>query len=311
MVEQYLYKNRGTTVKENQDIKGFKRFLQVEKGLSENSIYSYAYDLKKFSDFLADENKSIMHATQEDIVRFLAYEKTKKQNSSRTLARSLAAIRQFYSYVSVTSGVHVENPSIKIDTPQIQKSLPDYLLQEEVDRLFGSISEEDTFELRDKAIFELLYSCGLRISEAIELKFHEIDFDTKTIRVTGKGLKERIVPIGDEAVRLLKLYIEKSRSSIIGERKSEFLFISKKGSLLNRKSVWRLIKGYCARTDINKNITPHTLRHSFATHLLENGADLRSVQELLGHMDISTTQVYTHLARKQLQKIHTKFHPKG
>jgi integrase/recombinase XerD len=298
-------------VKDNQEIKRFKRFLQVEKGLSENSVYSYAYDLKKFSDFLEGQEKSIMSATQDDILRFLAFEKNKKNNSSRTLARSLAAIRQFYSFVSVTLGTTADNPSVKIETPQIQKSLPDFLSQDEIEGLFASISEEDPYELRDKAIFELLYSCGLRISEAIELKFHEIDFDSKQIRVIGKGLKERIVPIGSEAIRLLKLYSEKSRPEIIGERKSEFLFISKKGSLLNRKSVWRLIKGYCSRTDIQKNITPHTLRHSFATHLLENGADLRSVQELLGHMDISTTQVYTHLARKQLQTIHKKFHPKG
>ncbi|MGL4369239.1 MAG: site-specific tyrosine recombinase XerD, partial [Spirochaetota bacterium] len=289
--------SRGSVLKEIQEIKRFKRFLQVEKGLSENSIYSYTYDLKKFSDFLEDQNKSILGATQDDIQRFLLNEKTKKHNSSRTLARSLAAIRQFYSFVSITTG-QLDNPSVKIETPQIKKSLPDYLTVEEMGRLFASISEDDPYELRDKAIFELLYSCGLRISEAIDLKFHEIDSENKTIRVIGKGNKERLVPMGDEAVRLLKLYQENSRPAIMGSRSSEFLFISKKGSLLNRKSVWRLIKGYCSRTDITKNITPHTLRHSFATHLLENGADLRSVQELLGHMDISTTQIYTHLAKK-------------
>jgi integrase/recombinase XerD len=297
-------------LKETQEIKRFKRFLQVEKGLSENSVFSYAYDLKKFSAFLEDQNKSIMSATQDDIQHFLVFEKTKKNNSARTLARSLAAIRQFYSYMTMTTGV-VENPSVKIETPQIQKSLPDFLTIPELERLFSSISEDDIYELRDKSIFELLYSCGLRISEAIDLKFHDIDFENKLIRVMGKGAKERIVPMGDEAVRLLKRYIERSRPVILGNRSSEFLFISKKGSLLNRKSVWRLIKGYCSRTDIQKNITPHTLRHSFATHLIENGADLRSVQELLGHMDISTTQIYTHLARKEMQKIHTKFHPKG
>ena len=297
-------------MKETQEIKRFKRFLQVEKGLSENSVYSYAYDLKKFSAFLEDQNKTMLSATQDDIQHFLAFEKTKKNNSARTLARSLAAIRQFYSYMTVTTGT-VENPSVKVETPQIQKTLPDFLTTAEIERLFGSISEEDAYELRDKAIFELLYSCGLRISEAIDLRFHDVDFETKMIRVTGKGSKERLVPMGDEAARLLRLYVDRSRLVILGSRSSEFLFISKKGSLLNRKSVWRLIKGYCTRTDIQKNITPHTLRHSFATHLIENGADLRSVQELLGHMDISTTQIYTHLARKEMQKIHKKFHPKG
>jgi integrase/recombinase XerD len=297
-------------LKEIQEIKRFKRFLQVEKGLSENSVYSYTYDLKKFSDFLEDQNKTILAATQDDIQHFLLFEKTKKHNSSRTLARSLAAIRQFYSFVSMTMGP-IENPSVKVETPQIKKSLPDCLTTDEIDSLFNSISETETFELRDKAIFELLYSCGLRISEAIDLKFHDIDFDNKIIRVMGKGSKERLVPMGDESLRLVVLYREKSRPAILGTRASEFLFISKKGSLLNRKSVWRLIKGYVARTEIKKNITPHTLRHSFATHLLENGADLRSVQELLGHMDISTTQIYTHIAKKQLSAYHKQFHPKG
>lgn len=297
-------------MKEIKEFKNFQRFLQTEKGLSPNSIYSYSYDLKKFSEFLAGQNKTIYSATQDDVQRFLAFEKTKKHNSSRTLARSLAAIRQFYNYMSIS--MHdLENPAVKIETPQIQKSLPDFLTLEEIEKLFSSISENDAYQLRDKTIFELLYSCGLRISEAIELKFFDIDFDNKLIRVLGKGDKERLVPIGAEALRLLKLYLENSRSEILSTRASEYLFISKKGSMLNRKSVWRLLKGYVDQTEINKNITPHTLRHSFATHLIERGADLRSVQELLGHMDISTTQVYTHLARKKLKEFHKQFHPKG
>ena len=149
----------------------------------------------------------------------------------------------------------------------------------------------DIYELRDKTIFELLYSCGMRISEAIEILHDNVDFDNSLIRIVGKGNKERLAPIGDEAKRLLRKYLAESRPEICGKRESEYLFISKKGSRLNRKSVWRLLKNYVARTRIKKNITPHTLRHSFATHLIENGADLRSVQELLGHMDISTTQV--------------------
>ena len=297
-------------MKEIQAIKRFKRFLQIEKGLSPNSIYSYTYDLKKFSDFLSKENKDILTATQDDIVQFLKFEKNKKHNSSRTLARSLAAIRQFYKFISVTVG-EIENPTMKIDTPVVKKTLPDFLTITEVNDLFKSISESETFELRDKSIFELLYSCGLRISEAVELKLSDIDFENRIITVTGKGEKERIVPVGDEAVRLLKLYIGSSRPVIIGGRQSEFVFISKKASKLNRKSVWRLLKGYVDRTNVQKNITPHTLRHSFATHLIENGADLRSVQELLGHVDISTTQIYTHLAQKKLKEIHKRFHPKG
>ena len=290
-------------------IKRFKRFLQTEKGLSPNSIYSYIYDLKKFSDFLANKNKTILNASQDDVEQFLFFEKNKKRNSARTLARSLAAIRQFYNYMS--SIENITNPTVKIETPHFQKVLPDFLSIEEIDRLFSSIREDDIYQLRDKSIFELLYSAGLRISEAVELKAVDVDLKNKFIKVMGKGNKERIVPIGDEAIRLIEKYIRDSRPIILGNRMSEYLFISKKGGMLNRKSVWRLLKGYAKMVNIRKNITPHTLRHSFATHLLERGADLRAVQELLGHVDISTTQIYTHLARKQLQEIHKRFHPKG
>ena len=297
-------------MKEAQAISRFKKFLQVEKGLSPNSIYSYTYDLKKFSDYMATNNKTIMAATREDVQQFLKFEKVKKKNSSRTLARSLAAIRQFYNFLS-DNVENLDNPTTKIESPHVEKTLPDYLTIKEVDNLFNSISEDDPYELRDKAIFELLYSSGLRISEAIELETTDVDFENNVLKVIGKGDKERIVPMNDEAKRLMVKYLDLSRQDILGIRESEFLFISKKGSNLNRKSVWRLLKNYVTRTSILKNITPHTLRHSFATHLIENGADLRSVQELLGHMDISTTQVYTHLAKEKLQKIHKQYHPKG
>jgi len=297
-------------VEEAQTITRFKRFLQIEKGLSPNSVYSYTYDLKKFNEYLSSNDKNILAATQEDIQEFLKFEKIKKNNSSRTLARSLAAIRQFYNFLADTE-ITLENPASLIESPRIERNFPDFLTIKEIERLFDSISEDDNYQLRDKAIFELLYSSGLRISEAVELECGNIDFENSFILVVGKGDKERIVPINDEVKRLIQKYLKKSRNMILGGRESDYLFISKKGSKLNRKSVWRLLKNYVAQTQINKNITPHTLRHSFATHLLENGADLRSVQELLGHMDISTTQIYTHLVKEELQKIHSKYHPKG
>ena len=291
-------------------IQKFKRFLQIEKGLSPNSVYAYTYDLKKFNEFLLSRNREMLSATQDDIRSFLKFEKTKKHNSSRTLARSLAAIRQFYNFISDANG-NAENPTNKIETPQIKKSLPDFLSIKEIGKLNSTISENDLYELRDKAIFELLYSCGLRISEAVELVFSDVDMKNRFIKVKGKGSRERLVPMSDESIRIVKKYLKDSRPFIIRNRTSEYLFISKKGSMLNRKSVWRLLKGYVVRANIEKNITPHTLRHSFATHLIENGADLKSVQELLGHMDISTTQVYTHMARKKLKEIHKRFHPNG
>jgi integrase/recombinase XerD len=241
----------------------------------------------------------------------LKYEKNNKKNSSRTLARSLAAIRQFYNFISDNVDMNIQNPTEKIETPHVEKTLPDYLTVNELDKLFSSISEEDCYELRDKTIFELLYSSGLRISEAVDLTIGDVDLANNFISVVGKGNKQRMVPMGKEAVRLINKYTQDSRPVIISNRESDYLFISKKGSQLNRKSVWRLLKNYVTRTEIQKNITPHTLRHSFATHLIENGADLRSVQELLGHMDISTTQVYTHMAKKHLQKLHKSYHPKG
>ena len=296
-------------MRELQAIKRFKRFLQIEKGLSLNSVHSYTYDLKKFTSFLTSKKKDVFAATQNDVQQFLKFEKNKKNNTSSTQARSLAAIRQFYNYIS--NFEKVNNPTLKIESPHIQRALPDFLTVKEVNDIFKSISEDDFFELRDKAIFELLYSSGLRISEAVELQSGDLDFENNQLRVIGKGDKERLVPMGEEAARLLKKYKEKSRSKILGKRESEYFFVSKKGSNLNRKSVWRLLKTYMARVNSKKNITPHTLRHSFATHLLENGADLRSVQELLGHIDISTTQVYTHLAKKKLQEIHKRYHPKA
>ena len=200
-------------MKEVAAIKRFKKFLQVEKGLSQNSIYSYTYDLKKFSDFLSSKNRDIMEANQDDIQQFLKYEKTSKNNSSRTLARSLAAIRQFYNFLSDNLEDGIINPTEKIETPQVEKSLPDFLTVNELDRLFNSISEEESYELRDKTIFELLYSSGLRISEAIDLKTSDVDFENSFITVVGKGDRERLVPVGKEALRLLTKYI---KNSIVG-----------------------------------------------------------------------------------------------
>lgn len=291
-------------------IQNFKEYLEVEKGLSENSIYSYSYDLKKFNHYLEKFEKGFLDVDHEDIQNFIK-EQRSRNISARTLARSVAAIRQFYKYLMEEKRLKT-NPTEKLETPEVSKTLPDYLTVDEIEELFSSIDEEDTFELRDKAIFELLYSSGLRISEACSLKIQDIDLENMFVVVTkGKGGRERLVPLGQEAFRILSKYLKNSREAILRTRYSDFLFISKKGSSLNRKSVWRLLKKYLARTKIKKSVTPHTLRHSFATHLLENEADLRSVQELLGHIDISTTQVYTHLANKTLQEIHRKYHPRG
>lgn len=290
-------------------MKDFQDYLLVEKGLSENSIFSYTYDLKKFNTYAQGRKKDLLKIETDDITNFLKDQKRKKI-SSRSLARSVAALRQFYRYLKEEKKI-ARNPVDKVQAPEVQRTLPDYLTIAEINELFAAIHEADPYEMRDKAIFELLYSSGLRISEACALTMSDVDMEGMFITVRGKGGRERLVPFGDQSKQILKKYLERARKDILRERESTFLFISKKGDSLNRKSVWRLLKKYIERTNIRKVVTPHTFRHSFATHMIENNADLRSVQELLGHIDISTTQVYTHLANRTLKEVHKKFHPRG
>jgi len=290
-------------------LQNFQEYLSVEKGLSENSIFSYRYDLNKFKSYLEKQQIDFLEVQTKDIMKFLMEEKNRKI-SSKTLAREVVAIRQFYKYLRDEKQVDY-NPTDKIGTPEVMRAIPDHLTIQEVDELFLAIDEDNIYELRDKCIFELLYSAGLRISEACNLRMTDIDMDSGMITVEGKGGRERLVPFGEKSLKILRLYLEKSRPEILKARSCEYLFVSKKGSYINRKSVWRLLNIYIKRTGINKKVTPHTLRHSFATHLLENHANLREVQELLGHIDISTTQIYTHMANKTLKEVHKKHHPRG
>ena len=294
---------------QNNLLQNFQEYLTVEKGLSENSVYSYKYDLNKFKTFLEKEHVDFLEVKANHIMKFLTEEKDRKV-SSKTLAREVVALRQFYKFLKDENQL-TENPTEKIETPEVSRTLPDYLTQDEIEELFSKINEENSYELRDKCIFELLYSSGLRISEACNLTLADLDIDNMTLTVEGKGGRQRLVPFGEKSLEIMKKYLEKSRPDILKARSCEYLFVSKKGSFINRKSVWRLLNYYIKRTNITKRVTPHTLRHSFATHLLENHADLKSVQELLGHIDISTTQIYTHLANKTLKEVHKTFHPRG
>jgi integrase/recombinase XerD len=287
----------------------FREYLSVEKGLSENSIDSYRYDLNKFTTYLDKLQIDILEVQSKDITKFLMEEKNRKI-SSKTLAREVVAIRQFYKYLKDEKRLGY-NPTDKIGTPEVMRAIPDHLTVEEIDELFNCIQVDNIYELRDKCIFELLYSSGLRISEACNLRLSDVDLEAMTLAVEGKGGRERLVPFGEKALHMLGEYLAKSRPEILKVRQCEYLFVSKKGSYINRKSVWRLLNTYIKRTNIKKKVTPHTLRHSFATHLIENHADLRAVQELLGHIDISTTQIYTHMANKTLQEVHKNHHPRG
>ncbi|WP_442915896.1 site-specific tyrosine recombinase XerD [Leptospira sp. GIMC2001] len=290
-------------------LQNFTEYLTVEKGLSDNSVHSYGYDLNKFAVFLEKEHIDFLEVKANDIMRFLAEEK-KRKISSKTLAREVVAIRQFYKFLKEENKLDF-NPTEKIETPEVNRSIPDYLTQEEIEELFKSIREDNIYELRDKCIFELLYSSGLRISEACNLKIADIDLLGMTLTVEGKGGRQRLVPFGEKSLEIMKKYLAESRPEILKKRLCDYIFVSKKGSFINRKSVWRLLNHYIERTGIKKKVTPHTLRHSFATHLIENHADLKAVQELLGHIDISTTQIYTHMANKTLREIHKKYHPRG
>jgi integrase/recombinase XerD len=290
-------------------VRKFQQYLEVERGLSQNSISSYLSDLQKLDRFLDKEHKELESIVKQDIQNFLK-EETRKKLSNRTRARVIASLRQFYNYLSDKNIIGL-NPMENIEAPKIEKTLPDYLSKDEIRQLFSAFDTNNALELRDKAMFELLYSCGLRISEACSLRLEDIDLSSMLIRVMGKGERERLVPYGEVAQELLERYLNDSRSQIVYGSNLKYLFISKKGGALSRKSAWRLLKKYMERAGIEKNITPHTLRHSFATHLLQNNADLRSVQELLGHIDISTTQIYTHLAAKDIAEAHQKFHPRS
>ena len=295
--------------KQKRIIASFQEYLEVEKGLAQNSIFSYISDISKLERFLSRGNKNFIHSTDKDIYSFLR-EESKKEISNRTKARVIASLRQFFSYLANRKMLN-ENPMIGISIPKIKKHLPDFLTKNEVKKLFSVFDENDVLEMRDRTMFELLYSSGLRISEACLLQLDHLDIKNMVIHVVGKGNRERIVPLGEIALDLLNKYLKESRSNILGEQSSNYVFVSKKGCHLDRKSAWRLLKKYTTRANIKKSITPHTLRHSFATHLLQNKADLRSVQELLGHIDIATTQIYTHVTPMYLKKAHRKYHPKG
>ncbi|MCS6972222.1 MAG: site-specific tyrosine recombinase XerD [Turneriella sp.] len=290
-------------------INNFKEYLSIERGLSENSIFSYLSDIQKLERFLNKENKQLQNITEKDIANFLR-EESRKKLSSRTRARMIASLRQFYGYLENRKIIDV-NPMHAIEAPKIEKTLPDVLSQQEVRKLFSVFREDNLLELRDKAMFELLYSSGLRISEACALRLGDIDRQNQILTIRGKGGRERLVPYGEVAARLLEQYLSQARAEILNQHESDYVFVSKKGGALSRKSAWRLLKRYLKRAGIHRNVTPHTLRHSFATHLLQNKADLRAVQELLGHMDIATTQIYTHLVSGELKKTHQQYHPRS
>ena len=283
-------------------INQYEDYLKIDKKYSKNTLMSYLNDLKKFDTYI---NKSILNVSKQDILNFIEHER-KLKKSSRTINHNLIVIKNFYKYLEKNNEIK-NNPSINIELQKLKKSLPRVLSVADVDKLLD-ITLKDKYSYRNKAMLELMYSSGLRISELVNLKIQDIDLIDNIVRVYGKGNKTRIVPIGEYATKYLTLYINNYRHELLKEP-TDYIFLNSRGSSISRQALFKIIKQLLREKNINTDVSPHTLRHSFASHMLENGADLRSIQELLGHSDISTTQIYTHISNKIIKENYMESHP--
>jgi integrase/recombinase XerD len=293
-------------------LKDFLHFLIVEKGLAENTIVSYKRDLKSYLVYLENVESitDLKEVKRPQIVHFLGHLK-EQGKSAKTLARHIASIRAFHQFL-IRERIVDHDPSVHIESQKLERSLPKVLSMEEVEVLLESPKLKNHYGYRDKAMLELLYATGMRVSELIGLNSGDIHLTMGFVRCIGKGNKERIIPIGSTAQRVVQDYLEKARYKFLsGKQREDALFLNHHGKRLTRQGFWKILKKLVNEAGIEKELTPHTLRHSFATHLLENGADLRAVQEMLGHADISTTQIYTHVTKTRLKEVYSKFHPRA
>jgi len=291
-------------------IKGFQTYLKLEKGLSGNSIEAYSRDIEKLEQYAADQNLKPEAITLTDLRQFITWVSELGMLPS-SQARVLSGVKSFYKYLLIEDIIK-NDPAELLESPKKQRKLPVTLSCQDIEKLIGAIDLSKPEGQRNKAIIEVLYSCGLRVSELTELKLSNLYLDIEFIKVLGKGSKERLVPIGGEAVTALKLWIENVRVHVpIKKGEEDMVFLNRRGSRLSRVYVFMLIKQLAELAGIKKVISPHTLRHSFATHLVEGGADLRAVQEMLGHESITTTEIYTHLDREYLKEVITSFHPRN
>jgi integrase/recombinase XerD len=292
---------------ENHLLDRFLHYLSVEKGLSRNTVESYDRDLRKY--FLHVKGRSPDEVAQKDVVSFMV-RLASEGMATPSVARHLSAVRGFHKYLLI-DGLATTDPTANVETPRGWKRLPKTLSAADVETLLAQPQVSTLIGLRDRAMLELLYATGLRVSELVGLKIPDINLERGFVIVLGKGSKERAVPMGDAAAEAVQEYLRQGRQDLLNGRESEYLFISSRRRGITRQMFWERIKFYALKAGIAQNISPHTLRHSFATHLLDNGADLRSVQAMLGHSDISTTQIYTHVSRERLRQIHEKYHPRG
>ena len=288
----------------------FIDYLRLERGLADNTIQSYSRDLVRFVQFLETRNLTLLNLSQKQIKEHLGI--LRKGLSARSVARNISTIKMFFRFL-VSEGHSKENPARLLETPRLAHKLPVILSMDEVERLLNrpKVSTQKGKRERDRAMLELLYATGLRVSELVGLKVLNVNLESGYVRTLGKGSKERLVPIGEKANVAIREYLSNGRLLLEKGAESPYLFLNFRGRQLTRQGFWKLIKTHAINSGISKNISPHTLRHSFATHLLERGADLRSIQIMLGHSDISTTQIYTHVESERLKEIHKKYHPRS
>ena len=288
------------------------RFLDavwMERGLSTNTLAAYRADLTALARWLNERQIPIMRTTRADLQDFIAYRVTAGARP-RSTARQLSSFRRFFRYL-MREGAIRDDPTAQIAMPKIGRSLPKSLSEEEVESLLGAPLVSDPLGNRDRTMLEVLYATGLRVSELVNLRHGQVNTTQGVIRILGKGNRERLIPLGEEAMRWLKDFAQGSRSEILLERQTDYLFPTRRGDRMTRQAFWHIIKRYARKAGIARELSPHTLRHAFATHLLNHGADLRVVQMLLGHSDLSTTQIYTHVARERLKELHSAHHPRG
>ena len=288
----------------------FTDALWVERGLSRNTLNSYHSDLVKLSQWLeASHRHGILKAKREDLLDYLAH-CSKAGKKARSVARLLSCVRQFYRY-ALREGLVTQDPSNRIEAPKLGRPLPKTLSEQEVEALLEAPDLEDPESFRDRVMLEVLYATGLRVTELVSLKLEQLGLNQGLVRIVGKGGKERLVPLGEEAVDWIEQFMTGARHDLLGQQMTSDLFPTRRGAAMTRQAFWYRIKKHAQAAGITKHLSPHTLRHAFATHLINHGADLRVVQMLLGHSDLSTTQIYTHVARERLKEIHKTHHPRG
>jgi integrase/recombinase XerD len=293
-------------------ISSFLTHVQVEKGLATNTLSAYRRDLAKFEDFAKKRKLALAAVKRDDLVDFLA-SLYRQKLESKTVARHLVTLRNFFRHAQVQELI-TEDPTAHLESPKIRRSLPGYLRLDEVEKLLELPDQTTPLGLRDRAMLEVLYSTGLRVSELTSLRVMDLDMKVGCVRCVGKGDKERIVPVGRKALAIVEKYLRDGRTALIGTMRGSagaYLFVNRRGGRISRVGVWKIFSSYGRKAGLRVPLTPHMLRHSFATHLLERGADLRSVQLMLGHSDISTTQIYTHVVEERLKQIYKAHHPRA